>query len=246
MPSRSVKWSTPSRRIRRPVPSIPCRRPCWVPGQAPADEHLVALLDQRHHLDREVGDGGERRLEVGADLGRAVAVAVREALVRLSVHSVLIASASWRLSCSKDQRMVSALVLGAEPVPAVELEALGGELLAALLREPRQDGLQRLLLGDAGVERLLAAQARRRSSAPRGGSRRATGTRRPGSPGWRSACRPPSRRARRRASRGRARRGRRRPWRSGRRAPPPGSRRPRRGRARPAAGGAPRARPTRR
>ena len=68
-------------------------------------------------------------------------------------------------------------VVGAEPVPEVELEALRRELDRALAREVRQDGLERLLLGDAGVEGLLAAEARRRSSAPRAGSRPATGTR---------------------------------------------------------------------
>src|SRR5215207_3134082 len=50
-------------------------------AEAPAHEHLVALLAQREHLHAEVGDGREGRLEVGADLVRAVAVAVREALV---------------------------------------------------------------------------------------------------------------------------------------------------------------------
>ena len=49
-------------------------------------------------------------------------------------------------------------VLDAEPVPAVELEALVRELHAALLREPRQDGVERLLLPHPGLERLLAAE----------------------------------------------------------------------------------------
>src|SRR5215217_7604330 len=54
-----------------------------------------------------------------------------------------------------------ASVVGAEPIPAVELEALRDELLAAVARQPREHGLERLLLRDAGVERVLAAQARR-------------------------------------------------------------------------------------
>src|SRR3954470_11475413 len=51
------------------------------------------------------------------------------------------------------------LVLGAQTVPEVELDALGGELHRALAGERGQHGLQGLLLGDAGVERLLAAEA---------------------------------------------------------------------------------------
>ena len=50
-------------------------------------------------------------------------------------------------------------VVRAEPVPEVELDALRRELAAALARQVRQHGLQRLLLGDARVERLLAAEA---------------------------------------------------------------------------------------
>src|SRR5260370_17300830 len=50
------------------------------------------------------------------------------------------------------------LVLRAQPVPAVQLDALRGELDRALAREPGQDGLHRLLLGDARLERLLAAE----------------------------------------------------------------------------------------
>src|SRR3954447_15812585 len=53
------------------------------------------------------------------------------------------------------------LVLGAEAVPEIELDALRGELHRALTRERGQHGLQRLLLGDAGVERLLAPEAGR-------------------------------------------------------------------------------------
>ena len=54
---------------------------------------------------------------------------------------------------------LEALVLAAEPVPDVELQALGQELGRALAREPRQHALERLLLGHAGGERVLAAQA---------------------------------------------------------------------------------------
>ena len=57
-------------------------------------------------------------------------------------------------------RSAAALVIGAQAIPAVELEAFGRELCRALAAEPRQDGLQRLLLGDAVRERVLAAQAR--------------------------------------------------------------------------------------
>src|SRR5439155_17564215 len=55
----------------------------------------------------------------------------------------------------------AALVIGAEPVPEVELETLLRELRAALAREVGQDRLHRLLLGHAAVERLLAAEAGR-------------------------------------------------------------------------------------
>jgi hypothetical protein len=51
-------------------------------------------------------------------------------------------------------------VVRAEPVPAVELEAFHDQLLAAVSRQPGQHRLERLLLGHAGVERVLAAQAR--------------------------------------------------------------------------------------
>src|SRR5579875_899988 len=51
------------------------------------------------------------------------------------------------------------LVLDAEPVPAVQLEALPGERRTALVGEPGQDRVERLLLADAGLERLLAAEA---------------------------------------------------------------------------------------
>src|SRR4051794_34173821 len=54
-----------------------------------------------------------------------------------------------------------ALVLGAQAVPKIELDALGGELHRAHAAEPRQHRVERLLLGHAGVERLLAAEAGR-------------------------------------------------------------------------------------
>ena len=53
------------------------------------------------------------------------------------------------------------LVVGAQPVPEVELEALARELHRPLAREARQHGVERLLLGHAGVEGLLAAEAGR-------------------------------------------------------------------------------------
>ncbi len=56
---------------------------------------------------------------------------------------------------------VPRLVLGAQPVPAVELEALVGQLHTALLREPRQHGVERLLLPDPRLECLLAPEAGR-------------------------------------------------------------------------------------
>src|SRR3954452_6527735 len=57
------------------------------------------------------------------------------------------------------RRRGSALVLRAEAIPHVELEALGQELGRALAREPWEHALQRLLLGHAGVEGVLPAQA---------------------------------------------------------------------------------------
>ncbi len=143
-------------------------------------------------------------------------------------------------------RCTAALVVGARAVPDVELGRLAGELHQAGAREPLQDRVQGALLADALLEGLLAAEA--------GGELQGLAAvlaerrrRRPsGSRGWGAAGRPPSSRARRRASRCRARPARRWPWRSGRRAPPRGSRPPRRGRPRPGAGGAPRARRSRR
>ncbi len=55
-------------------------------------------------------------------------------------------------------RRLRDLVLAAEAVPAVELEALGRELHAAALREPREHRVERLVLAHARVERLLAAE----------------------------------------------------------------------------------------
>src|SRR4051812_22560134 len=51
-------------------------------------------------------------------------------------------------------------VLAAPAVPQGQLDALARELDRAGAAEAGQDGLQRLLLGDAGVEGLLAAEAR--------------------------------------------------------------------------------------
>src|SRR5947209_20528178 len=52
----------------------------------------------------------------------------------------------------------SSLVLCPEAVPAVQLDAFGRELHAPVLREPRQDRVERLLLADAGLECLLATE----------------------------------------------------------------------------------------
>src|SRR5436305_4651350 len=51
------------------------------------------------------------------------------------------------------------LVLGAQPVPAVQLYALGGELDRSLARQPGQHGLEGLLLGHAGLEGLLSPES---------------------------------------------------------------------------------------
>src|SRR4051812_23891629 len=52
----------------------------------------------------------------------------------------------------------AASVLAAHPVPQVQLDALPRELRRALAAEAGQHGVQRLLLGDAGVEGLLPAE----------------------------------------------------------------------------------------
>src|SRR5436190_22873717 len=57
--------------------------------------------------------------------------------------------------------LCSRLVVAAEAVPAVEVERLGRQLDQALGREPGQDGVERLLLADAGLEGLVAAEAGR-------------------------------------------------------------------------------------
>src|SRR5690349_1302101 len=54
-----------------------------------------------------------------------------------------------------------ASVVGTQAVPAVELDGLGRQLHHARLRQPREDGVERLLLADAGVESLVAAEAGR-------------------------------------------------------------------------------------
>ena len=51
------------------------------------------------------------------------------------------------------------LVVGAGAVPDVELDRLDRELHLARRREQAEDQLERILLGDAGVDRLLAAEA---------------------------------------------------------------------------------------
>ena len=51
------------------------------------------------------------------------------------------------------------LVLAAEAIPAVELERFCRELHRAILGQPRQDGVERLLLGDAVGECVIAAEA---------------------------------------------------------------------------------------
>src|SRR4051794_27367705 len=53
------------------------------------------------------------------------------------------------------------LVVRAGPVPAVELDGFHRQLHLTGGREPVEDGLQRHLLGDAAVHRLLAAEAGR-------------------------------------------------------------------------------------
>src|SRR4051812_39931826 len=63
-------------------------------------------------------------------------------------------ASTWR-SC---RSRACALVVAAEPVPEVELEALARELLRPHARQARQHRLERLLLGHAGVERLLAPE----------------------------------------------------------------------------------------
>ncbi len=61
-----------------------------------------------------------------------------------------------------------ASVLAAEPVPAVQLEALRRELHAALLREPRQHGVERLVLPTPASN----ASSPRKPAAMRSASRR--------------------------------------------------------------------------
>src|SRR3954447_25462151 len=51
------------------------------------------------------------------------------------------------------------LVVATRAVPDVELQGLGGELHQAGWAEEVEDKLQGVLLGDAGVDRLLAAEA---------------------------------------------------------------------------------------
>src|SRR4051812_39925703 len=52
------------------------------------------------------------------------------------------------------------LVIAAEAVPHVQLNALGRELDRPLVRQSREHGVERLVLGDPGLEGLLAAEAR--------------------------------------------------------------------------------------
>src|SRR3954471_22516426 len=50
-------------------------------------------------------------------------------------------------------------VIRAQAVPAVELDGLGGQLPHAALRQPREDGVERLLLAHARVEGLVTAES---------------------------------------------------------------------------------------
>src|SRR5207237_7820669 len=53
----------------------------------------------------------------------------------------------------------SKLVVATRPIPHVKLQRLGGELHQARGAEQAEDELQGVLLGDAGVDRLLAAES---------------------------------------------------------------------------------------
>src|SRR4051812_13406905 len=69
-------------------------------------------------------------------------------------------TAAMRSQRSSEKLSGPASVVAAEPVPHVELQTLGGELHRALAAEARKDRLERLLLGNARVEGLLASEPR--------------------------------------------------------------------------------------
>src|SRR4051812_36861810 len=60
---------------------------------------------------------------------------------------------------SRRRRMTDALVVGPGAVPDVELHGLEGQLHLARRGEQGEDQLEGVLLGDSGVDRLLAAEA---------------------------------------------------------------------------------------
>src|SRR5213592_2177631 len=86
---------------------------------------------------------------------------------RSAAKGMLVARSSRRAAASRargavridgDSDSLIPSVLGAQPVPEIELDALGRELHRPLPAEVGQHGLERLLLRHARVERLLPAE----------------------------------------------------------------------------------------
>ena len=60
----------------------------------------------------------------------------------------------------RQAKLCGRLIVGAEAVPAIELHGLRGELQQPGGREPRQHGVERLLLADPGLEGVLPLEPR--------------------------------------------------------------------------------------
>src|ERR687896_2632441 len=58
-----------------------------------------------------------------------------------------------------DAKLCGRLIVAAETVPAVQLDGLAGQLHQPLVGQPRQHRVERLLLADAGLERVVALES---------------------------------------------------------------------------------------
>ena len=130
------------------------------------------LLEQLTNAVHASDDEAVRRLahklkgscqNVGATRMATLCRAARGARARARPRSPTRSRRAYPADAGRDPRRarrLAASVLAAQAVPAVELEALGRELRGALIGQPGQHHVQRLVLGEPGVERVLPAEAR--------------------------------------------------------------------------------------
>src|SRR5829696_2862586 len=119
---------------------------------------------------RSFGGGSDRAARRAIPRGSSMAPASHASrggasrVVRGAATAIPPATAAARGAAASPpppRRVRERSVLRAEPVPAVEVDALRDQLLTARARQPGEHRLERLLLGDPGIERVLAAQAGR-------------------------------------------------------------------------------------